>query len=301
MRRRSRRGFTLIELLVVIAIIGILAAMVFPVFARARESARKAVCLSNVKNIALAIQMYLSDNNDCFPPQEHRQEVIDYFDAAPGGAVDRWPALVTRRTAMRPLLRVSSGTPTWATPISPGQWYWTSTSRTAMCGDAQRQDGGGAAFILPGPDWVGYLRANEGQWGGDNGLPGPCMQATFPPGWGGEVTDSILQQRQRGAGHCVRRQRKRGEQVLRPDNRRERAMPVGQEDDAVPRRCSRPVIGDSGTNRNAFTIAMLAYPDVCCAECGPLAQYAWDGPTRTAQAVTTALTARRCTPLPQRA
>jgi prepilin-type N-terminal cleavage/methylation domain-containing protein len=61
---RRYRGFTLIELLVVIAIIGILAAMVFPVFARARESARKAVCLSNVKNIALAINMYLGDNND---------------------------------------------------------------------------------------------------------------------------------------------------------------------------------------------------------------------------------------------
>jgi len=58
MARRSK-GFTLIELLVVIAIIGILAAMVFPVFARARESARKTVCLSNVKNISLAIQMYL--------------------------------------------------------------------------------------------------------------------------------------------------------------------------------------------------------------------------------------------------
>ena len=64
-----RKGFTLIELLVVIAIIGILAAMVFPVFARARESARKAVCLSNVKNIALAIQMYMSDHNDTFPPE----------------------------------------------------------------------------------------------------------------------------------------------------------------------------------------------------------------------------------------
>jgi len=83
---RRRKGFTLIELLVVIAIIGILAAMVFPVFARARESARKAVCLSNVKNIALAIQMYLADNNDTLPPGEHRLEVVEYFDAVPGGA-----------------------------------------------------------------------------------------------------------------------------------------------------------------------------------------------------------------------
>ena len=84
---KRRRGFTLIELLVVIAIIGILAAMVFPVFARARESARKAVCLSNVKNIALALQMYLGDFNDSFPPGEHRQEVRDFLiDIASGGA-----------------------------------------------------------------------------------------------------------------------------------------------------------------------------------------------------------------------
>ena len=53
---RRRRGFTLIELLVVIAIIGILAAMLFPVFARARESARKTQCLANVKNIAIGDQ-----------------------------------------------------------------------------------------------------------------------------------------------------------------------------------------------------------------------------------------------------
>ena len=75
---RGRRGFTLIELLVVIAIIGILAAMLFPVFARARESARKIQCLSNVKNIALAFQMYLTDY-DALMPKEHRQDVIDVF------------------------------------------------------------------------------------------------------------------------------------------------------------------------------------------------------------------------------
>jgi len=56
-----RRGFTLIELLVVIAIIAILAAILFPVFARAREKARQASCSSNLKQIALAAIMYASD------------------------------------------------------------------------------------------------------------------------------------------------------------------------------------------------------------------------------------------------
>jgi prepilin-type N-terminal cleavage/methylation domain-containing protein len=84
---RKRKGFTLIELLVVIAIIGILAAMLFPVFARARESARKIQCLSNVKNIALAFQMYFTDY-DRYMPAEHNAEVLDWFgcDSSAGAA-----------------------------------------------------------------------------------------------------------------------------------------------------------------------------------------------------------------------
>lgn len=62
-----RRGFTLIELLVVIAIIAILAAILFPVFARAREKARQASCLSNVKQIGLAGQMYAQDYDERYP------------------------------------------------------------------------------------------------------------------------------------------------------------------------------------------------------------------------------------------
>ncbi len=62
-----RRGFTLIELLVVIAIIAILAAILFPVFARARDKARQTACLSNAKQIVLAWKMYGTDNDERDP------------------------------------------------------------------------------------------------------------------------------------------------------------------------------------------------------------------------------------------
>ncbi len=64
---KYQRGFTLIELLVVIAIIAILAAILFPVFAQARESARATACISNCKNMGLAIHMYAQDYDGGFP------------------------------------------------------------------------------------------------------------------------------------------------------------------------------------------------------------------------------------------
>ena len=62
-----KSGFTLIELLVVIAIIAILAAILFPVFARAREKARANTCLSNVKQLTLGILMYVNDYDERMP------------------------------------------------------------------------------------------------------------------------------------------------------------------------------------------------------------------------------------------
>lgn len=68
-RKGKRRAFTLIELLVVIAIIAILAAILFPVFAQAREKARQTACLSNLKQLGTAFMMYVQDYDETYPLQ----------------------------------------------------------------------------------------------------------------------------------------------------------------------------------------------------------------------------------------
>jgi len=74
-RRGGCGAFTLIELLVVIAIIAILAAILFPVFSRAREKARETSCRANLRQIGLALQMYSSDYDDLLPTANSRPSV----------------------------------------------------------------------------------------------------------------------------------------------------------------------------------------------------------------------------------
>jgi prepilin-type N-terminal cleavage/methylation domain-containing protein/prepilin-type processing-associated H-X9-DG protein len=92
----KRRGFTLIELLVVIAIIAILAAILFPVFAQAREKARQASCLSNMKQMGLATRMYLQDYDETWFPAWHNRPEGNghwFFRISPyvkSGTGDNW-------------------------------------------------------------------------------------------------------------------------------------------------------------------------------------------------------------------
>ncbi len=86
LKNRARVGFTLIELLVVIAIIAILAAILFPVFAQAREKARAISCLSNGKQVGLAIMQYVQDYDETYPTA---QWYVDWPQNAFG-----WPNLV---------------------------------------------------------------------------------------------------------------------------------------------------------------------------------------------------------------
>ncbi|MCS7301541.1 MAG: type II secretion system GspH family protein, partial [Fimbriimonadales bacterium] len=63
----KRSGFTLVELLVVIAIIAVLAALIFPVFAKARAKARQNTCISNLRQIGMSVEMYAMDYDELYP------------------------------------------------------------------------------------------------------------------------------------------------------------------------------------------------------------------------------------------
>ncbi len=268
---RTRKGFTLIELLVVIAIIGILAAMVFPVFARARESARKAVCLSNVKNIALAIQMYLADNNDTLWTEEHRQEVVDWIITAPGGGGVCDPVA----EAWKPPDFARHANPYLRQPVVLDEYV--KNRDVWRCPSAKIE--GGATFIVPGPDWFGYLKAHQGEWGT---MPLGICAWSWPTGWGGAVTDSVVQQvlasnyAQQSAGNeaALRDAAKTFKQGIAASG-----MVWDLKLTAVEDPTNFVICGDTGGRSDTIeSIGTLPYPDICCAECAGFNWDAWGWP-----------------------
>ncbi len=126
----KKSGFTLIELLVVIAIIAILAAILFPVFGRARENARRANGINNVKQIGIGFMQYLQDYDDRFPGTVTERQATDAsrFGGVADTEVARAPFSI--RQKLQPyvksiqIFRSPSAAKEWPTP-GAGQWFTT--------------------------------------------------------------------------------------------------------------------------------------------------------------------------------
>ncbi|MDR3710080.1 MAG: DUF1559 domain-containing protein [Capsulimonadaceae bacterium] len=121
---KANKGFTLIELLVVIAIIAILAAILFPVFATAREKARQSACLNNQKQIGLALIQYVQDYDESYPMQYWNSGWIP-------GSTSCYYA-----TYLYPYIK---STAVWTCPDQPDPSSWAFTGNTyALPGSATR-------------------------------------------------------------------------------------------------------------------------------------------------------------------
>jgi len=144
MKNVKFKGFTLIELLVVIAIIAILAAILFPVFAQAREKARQITCTSNLKQIGLAVVQYCMDNDNLLPPADSNN-------------VDSYVVFAK----MMPYVK---SFPVFKCPDSP--------MKEGSVQDAQANNGGGD-YVLPSNDGcVGLPAGSDGA---------PYYQDVYPP------------------------------------------------------------------------------------------------------------------------
>jgi len=113
---RTNKGFTLIELLVVIAIIAILAAILFPVFARARENARRASCSSNLKQIGLGLMQYT---------QDYDEQLVPIAWPNGGNGVGQWPQLIQPYVKSTQLFQCPSSPSKDTRRADAGNWAGT--------------------------------------------------------------------------------------------------------------------------------------------------------------------------------
>ena len=151
MRYNKREGFTLIELLVVIAIIAILAAILFPVFAKARDKARQATCTSNLKQIGLAAMQYSQDYDEFLPHAGNA--AVDG-----GGQIKNWKELVA------PYLSVTTVT---AHGLESGVFKCPSQPNKS-CGNSAQGDSGGYGGYGWNWKYMGWRNATDSS----TGIPG---------------------------------------------------------------------------------------------------------------------------------
>lgn len=125
---RKSRGFTLIELLVVVAIIAILAAMLLPALSQARERARQAVCMSNLKQIGLAITLYTQDFGEWLPPVKKDSSSPMWFGLInpyiAKETITAYLASPTAKVFLCPSARIQNTTSYWKTTVQYAYNYY---------------------------------------------------------------------------------------------------------------------------------------------------------------------------------
>lgn len=200
--KRESKGFTLIELLVVIAIIAILAAILFPVFAQARESARTTSCLSNEKQISLGVLMYNQDYDERFPVFVYALQAgdprKDQRDVSGGAYMDEnfgWDEACQPYIKNKSLLFCPSAN-------GPGNDYTVSSKRdnewtgsmnyTNNCRLTGRTDGSTRSLAtLSYPAQTILLSEN-----GEQGTEGACRSEIDEWGWAGRQDQAMVAQAQ---------------------------------------------------------------------------------------------------------
>jgi prepilin-type N-terminal cleavage/methylation domain-containing protein/prepilin-type processing-associated H-X9-DG protein len=208
MRNQARgKGFTLIELLVVIAIIAILAAILFPVFAQARENARKASCQSNLKQFGTAFAMYKQDYDGYFP----------FGGWLPNGnnGSREWQNTVAPYIKNKGVYRCPSSSELDEDPADPTAWHWNRNPVSYMYNNFLAVDGNpvNESAVVASADCV-LMSDGHSDWGGLAGIdwmgrPNTVWlmentyfgkQARLIDGWGDHTWG--LPRHQNGANFC---------------------------------------------------------------------------------------------------
>ncbi len=218
------RGFTLIELLVVIAIIAILAAILFPVFAKAREQARKTACVSNIKQLGTAWMMYMQDYDEKYPPNNSPTAANPEWEVQTAGPFPCKPCRVRRISDKKPydatvfampyvknkdLFKCPSdnGIPTGDVPDEPtrGKKIWEVENSSYCLNTVLTRIGGAAALPEPATTYMGaevfsfhagqaeavagWKAAATGPEAGRHDAKGPIRNAYFCDGHVKNITE----------------------------------------------------------------------------------------------------------------